>query len=340
MVITQPFECGGQFAGFVFVSVLHERLELQDGELKDENLTVITFTASSKFLTATGRDAEDPQAVLPQTRLLETLVGVGSWAFSDRTASGKVRNFAVSPIFADTVYALGTWQPMSVAANAPFAIPPQFFPVIMSLTSPGIAIAAIHRLVICHIRRLRRQMLESAARRTLPTADHTSEVSAEIADIQMSFVEMAETVIRDEAELEQLVHNKNVLLKEVHHRVKNNLQLTSSIMNMQVRQVKSPEAKAAVQRLQDRGLGLVSIHRSLYRTENLDRVQTAQILAELTDQILTVGQGSDGAIALERQFDEVDFYPDQAGSLSLLEVEATTNALKYMGDSTGKNRCS
>ena len=210
VVITQPFERDGRFAGFVFVSVPHERLELQDAELSDENLTVITFTASGEFLTATGRDAEDPQAVLPQTRPLETLVGVGTRAFRDRTASGEDRHFAVSPIFADTVYALGTWQPMSVAANAPFAIPPQLFPVIMWLTSLGGAIAAIHRLVIRHIRRLRRQMLDFAAHRTLPPADNTGEVSAEIADIQMSFADMAETVIRDEAELEQLVSTNDV----------------------------------------------------------------------------------------------------------------------------------
>lgn len=275
--------------------------------MSDENLTVITFTAGGEFLTATGRDAEDPQAMLPQSRPLQKLVGVGTRAFSDRTASGKVRNFA---------------------------IPPQFFPVIMWLTSPGIAIAAIHRLVICHIRRLRRQMLGFATRRTLPPADSTGEVSAEITDIQVSFADMAETVIRDETELEQPVHDKNVLFKELHC-VRNNLQLISSIMNMQVRQVKSPEDKAAVQRLQDRLLGLASIHRS----ENLSKVQAAQVLSELTDQILTVGQGSDGAIALERQFDEVDFYPDQAGPLSLLVAEATTNALNYMGDSTGKSCC-
>lgn len=102
-------------------------------------------------------------------------------------------------------------------------------------------------------------------------------------------------------------------------------------MNMQVRQVKSPEAKAVVQRLQDRVLGLAMIHRNLYRTETLSQVRAAPMLADLTDQILAVGRENQGSLRLERHLDDVTLYPDQAVPLSLLVAEAVTNALKYVG---------
>ncbi len=54
---------------------------------------------------------------------------------------------------------------------------------------------------------------------------------------------MTETILHDEAEMEDVVHQKEVLLREVHHRVKNNLQLIASIMNMQMRRATSPEVR-------------------------------------------------------------------------------------------------
>lgn len=336
VVIMQPYYREQTFAGFIFLSIPHERLALRDSILPEAGFTVITLTGDGDVLTVSGEGVSDPQAVLPHSRRLTDLVSHGTWTFREVTASGETRAYAVSPIIDNTVYALGTWQPTVVGSGAPLAIPPQFFPLIMWLTSLGVALAAIHRLVIRHISRLRRQMRAFASDRRLPTDPEIGEVSVEIAEIRETFKATAETVLRDEAELEQLVHDKNVLLKEVHHRVKNNLQLISSIMNMQIRELKSPEARAAVQRLQDRVLGLATIHRSLYRTENLSQVQAAEMLSELTDQILAIGQGRDGTIAVERQFDEVTLYPDQAVPLSMLVAEATTNALKHAGTQDGE----
>lgn len=331
IVIMQPVYREARFAGFVFVSVPLELFDFQSAEPSQEDFTVIAFTANGQFLTGSGQNDETSVDVLPQTRSLASLVGSETTTFRERRASGDMRSFAVVPIFDDTVYALGTWQRTSIAAGGVLAIPPQFFPVIMWLASLGVAFVAIHRLVTRHIRRLRRQMRAFADSRTVPDGLESSNASAVITDIHHSFEGMVHKVLRDEAALEQLLHDKSVLLREVHHRVTNNLQLTISIMNMQMREVKSPEAKAVVQRLQDRVLGLATIHRNLYRTENLSKVHAALMLTEITDQILSLGQGADGSIAFDSQLEDVTLYPDQAVPLSLLVAEATTNALKYMG---------
>ena len=69
------------------------------------------------------------------------------------------------------------------------------------------------------------------------------DAAVEIRDVGEAYLKMTDTILHDEAELENMVHQREVLLREVHHRVKNNLQLISSIMNMQMRQSHSSEAK-------------------------------------------------------------------------------------------------
>ena len=70
--------------------------------------------------------------------------------------------------------------------------------------------------------------------------------------MEVDFAQMTDRVLREEAEIENRLHEQKVLLREVHHRVKNNLQLISSIINMQMRQIDSPEGRLVLRRIQDR----------------------------------------------------------------------------------------
>ena len=337
IVIMQPVHQNDVFLGFVFVSVPLERFYLESMETSLHGFKVIAFTSDGEFLRAKGQENGYKKEILPQTRSLKSLAGDAISTFREQLESGETRSFAVVPILEDTIYALGTWQRASIAGGGLLAVPPHFFPIIMWLTSLGVAFTAIHRLVTRHIRRLGRQMRDFADNRTMPDEAQVANASAEIVDIQESFAEMAYTVLRDEAELEQLLHDKNVLLKEVHHRVTNNLQLISSIMSMQMRQVRSPETRAVLQKLQDRVLGLATIHRNLYTSESLSQVNAAKMLTELTDQMLALGRRSGQSIEFERRLEDINLYPDQAVPLNLLVAEATTNALKYMAGARGRN---
>lgn len=331
VTVSQPFFRNGEFSGFVFVSVPHENLAFGRQIAEGGGFTVVTFTAAGEILTAMGQQEANPADVLPVSRSLEELGSSSSVQFRDTSVSGERRSYSVSPILDGTVYALGTWVPTPYRTTGPISIRPEFFPMIMWITSLGVAFATVYRLVIRHLSKLRRQMRAFAQTRRLPETSNDRDVSGEIRELQQSFADMAETVLHDEAEMEQLVHDKNVLLKEVHHRVKNNLQLISSIMNMQMRELKSREAKAAVRRLQERVLGLATIHRNLYRTENLSKVNAPQMLTELTDQILALADAGKGSFDVDRKFADINLYPDQAVPLSLLVAEATTNAMKYVG---------
>nr|WP_275296970.1 sensor histidine kinase [Jannaschia sp. Os4] len=139
---------------------------------------------------------------------------------------------------------------------------------------------------------------------------------------------MAGSILRDEATLEDNLREKNVLLKEVHHRVKNNLQLISSVVNMEGRRVADAAARAPLGRLQDRIMGLALVHRALYQSDDLHRIDLRRLLRELAQQAGQGGAALGPAPAVEGP-DGIALDPDRAVPLSLLVSEALTNAQRH-----------
>jgi two-component sensor histidine kinase len=148
-----------------------------------------------------------------------------------------------------------------------------------------------------------------------------------------AYEQMTDTILHDEAHLEDMVHQKEVLLREVHHRVKNNLQLIASIMNMQMRRTSSEEARAIMRGLQDRVMSLATIHRELYQTAGLSDIHADELLSTIVGQIVKLSDRPDRRISVHADFDQIRMVPDQAVPLALLLSEAVTNALKYAVDS-------
>ena len=123
------------------------------------------------------------------------------------------------------------------------------------------------------------------------------------------------------------------MLKEVHHRVKNNLQLIASIMNMQSRAAESEETKSTLSSLQRRVNSLAMLHRTLYTAPDTSTVDTAELIeAVVRDVSLLL---PDGVRAIDSDIDSVLLYPDQAVPLSMILAEALTNAVKYAGGVDG-----
>ena len=201
----------------------------------------------------------------------------------------------------------------------------------MWIASLIVAFWSLNRLAIRHIRKLGRQMRQFALNRTLLRQTLGAGVPTELIEMETSFIGMAEPILRDEATLEDGLREKNILLKEVHQRVKNNLQLISSIMNMQIRQAKSPDAKQVLQRLQERILSLATVHKNLYQNDNLVRIEAGVMLKEIVNQLLTVGLPPGSNVAVQQSYEDITLEADDAAPLMLLVSEAITNLLKYLG---------
>ena len=117
---------------------------------------------------------------------------------------------------------------------------------------------------------------------------------------------------------------KDATIREIHHRVKNNLQLIASIMNMQMRQTRTAEAKGVLRGVQERIMSLATIHKSLYQTTGLSDIRANELLADIIRQTLRMATGPGKRINVSTDFDAISLTPDQAVPLSLLLTEAMT----------------
>ena len=151
--------------------------------------------------------------------------------------------------------------------------------------------------------------------------------------MSQTFHNMARILIRDEEAMEASVNEKTVLLKEVHHRVKNNLQLIASIINMQIRVIDHDDAKRVLRSVQDRVASLATIYRNLYQAEHLDSVQADLLIRDIINQMANASVGPGAGLRIDTQLEPLVLMPDQAVPLTLLATEAFTNALKYSGAS-------
>lgn len=292
---------------------------------------VLTFNDTGEILSSLG-ERDQLTALLPQGLTPANLTEHRARAFSTLDRKGNDRIYTVVPVEADQLYILGIWDAQTgVEEQSGDRLPPILFPALMWLTSLAVVLFAIHRLVSRHVRSLRRQMVRFARdRKVSEKASGSRDMPAELHEIQTSFNNMAYSIIRDEATLEDAVHEKNVLIREIHHRVKNNLQLISSILNMQIRDAQSDETRSVLRRVQDRVLSLATIHRDLYQANSAGRVNVGNLLKEIVQKSVEIGAETATAVRVETDIDDVHLYPDQAVPMSLLAAEAATNAMKYV----------
>lgn len=333
-VISEPFFVDDTFAGFVSVSIPHSGLpETSEGmeELGLEEL--ITFNKEGTMLTSrTGLDAATRE--LPADRQLAALSINQSQTFRTANRNGIERRYSIVTIEGSPAAVMAVWRigEGSVGA-AGFPLPPFVFPILMWIASMGVAMLAMHTLVLRHLHRLRRRMNAFAdTRKTDAAYPEQAVVPTEIEMVEQNFEQMSQEIMRDEAVLEDALREKGVLVKEIHHRVKNNLQLISSIMNMQIRSAKLEETKTVLRRVQDRVLSLATIHRDLYQSQDQGRVNVGALTTEIVENSAEFVNGEGRQLSVTTSIENVLLYPDQAVPLSLLVAEAVTNAMKYIGD--------
>lgn len=126
----------------------------------------------------------------------------------------------------------------------------------------------------------------------------------------------------------QLVDEKEWLLKEIHHRVKNNLQIVISLLNSQSAYLDNEDALLAIQNSQNRMHAMSLIHQKLYQTENLSSIEMGWYIKELVNY-LTDCFITESKIRFEIDTDDIALDVAQAVPLGLILNEAISNAIKY-----------
>ncbi|HWA60954.1 MAG TPA: sensor histidine kinase [Caulobacteraceae bacterium] len=151
----------------------------------------------------------------------------------------------------------------------------------------------------------------------------------EIRDLAQTLDIMAETIAARDAALRESIVEKDDLMREIHHRVKNNLQIISSLLNMQQRALSDPAARAAMNDTRQRIAALALIYRALYQGPDLRRVNLREFLDELIAQLITGEPRQGGPIRTELDIESLVVDPDRLAPLALFAVEAITNARKH-----------
>ncbi|RMG63779.1 MAG: hypothetical protein D6722_17395 [Bacteroidetes bacterium] len=131
------------------------------------------------------------------------------------------------------------------------------------------------------------------------------------------------------ADLAQALDEKESLMREIHHRVKNNLQVISSLLRLQGRRLQDSGAKTAIEASQARLEAISLIHQFLYRDTEVTQVDLKAYLEELLTQLERLYQDTVGELETSRDIDTVDLDIDSVLPISLIVNELLTNAFKY-----------
>jgi two-component sensor histidine kinase len=153
----------------------------------------------------------------------------------------------------------------------------------------------------------------------------------EIRILANDMLQMAHTITERNHNLETLVKEQKTLTMEVHHRVKNNLQIVTSLLSLQAFRIVDPAARMALDQTRNRMGALALIHRLLYEqsdTQNVQRVKMSRLVSELCSQIRMTYRDKQN-VAFTCEAGDFELPIDNAVPLALFAVEAITNSYRH-----------
>lgn len=141
--------------------------------------------------------------------------------------------------------------------------------------------------------------------------------------------EMASAIHERNRSLRDALAQKSLLIKEIHHRVKNNLQVVMSLLSLQAKRLKDPVAQEALRDTSTRINALALVHRILYEIDDENTVDLQRLIEQLTEQTGEGFGGDDRSVRITADVIPRSVPSDMAVALSLFAVEAITNAFKH-----------
>jgi len=168
----------------------------------------------------------------------------------------------------------------------------------------------------------------------LASGDFKIEELPHIQHDNLDAIDRGVVMLGEHLEASKIEHEKNVLekenlLKEVHHRVKNNLQIISSLLNLQSKHTQSESAIVSLKQSQHRINSMAMIHEMLYKSEKIALINFEKYLKDLTNMLIESIKGNTHFIELNISAPEIYIDLDTAVSLGLLINEIVTNSIVH-----------
>ena len=250
--------------------------------------------------------------------------------FEADTRSGEHRVYSGAALAGRDVYVvlsapapgLWSWAVLNPIGNL-------LLPLAAWLTAFAAVMLVSERIVVRWLDYLERIAAIYARGRFTVRPVQAAHAPTEIRILAGTLDDLAETITtRDKALLDSL-SEKDALMREIHHRVKNNLQIISSLLSMQQRALKDEPAKAAVGDTRQRIAALALIYRTLYQSDDLRYADARVFLSDLVGQ-LVAGEAMRGPLVTSSvEADSLVVDPDKLAPLALWLVEAVSNAQKH-----------
>ncbi|MBT8385889.1 MAG: PAS domain S-box protein [Ignavibacteria bacterium] len=146
--------------------------------------------------------------------------------------------------------------------------------------------------------------------------------------IILTVQDITERIIADK-QIQNSLKEKEILLREIHHRVKNNLQTISSLLDLQAESINDSAALEAFRSSQSRIRSMALIHERLYKSENLSRIKAQEYIKNLTDYLEATYDSQAGNIKLKTNIQNILLNLDTAIPCGLIINELVSNSMKY-----------
>lgn len=259
------FDRSGEQVGVVAISLAYNAVapgEYSDSIALWRPAYLATFLGDGTMLLSSDPKIA-PDDVIPSPSDLAALTRIADRPAYVDDASGRHILSVVS--VTDDLYllsiwrrdAMTTWQQLS-------ALSPYLLPVLTWIAALAAAAFASSRLVVRHVRALARSMTTYVSTKQRHLLPDLSGAPAEIQSLHAAYEGLIRTIEHEEAELQNLLVDKDVLIREVNHRSGNSLQIIASIMRMYKRETTDPKLRAVLDGLINRVIALSSTHTSLY----------------------------------------------------------------------------
>lgn len=280
------FDRSGTQAGVVAISLAYTSVapgDYADSVALWRPAYLATFLGDGTLLLSSDPKAPLSQ-VIPASVDLKDLTRIADRPAYVDDASGRHILSVVS--VTDDLYLLSIWRQdrMSLWQQAS-AFTPYLIPVLTWIAALLAAAFASSRLVVRHVRALSRSMTNYVSTKQRLLIPDLKGAPAEIQSLHAAYEGLIRTIEQEEADLQNLLVDKDVLLREVNHRSGNSLQIIASIMRMYRRETTDPKQSAVLDGLINRVIALSSTHTSLYALSGQRDVAMDLVLANVVKRL-------------------------------------------------------
>lgn len=162
------------------------------------------------------------------------------------------------------------------------------------------------------------------------TAPDTAFRPREVARLSDALSAASAAIAERESALRAALEQRDLLMADIHHRVKNNLQIVASLLNLQADRAREPGASAEFAMARERVQALATLHQHLYMRRNYEQADLRPFLDDLCRQLSeTLGADRRNKVSIDIKVADIALPSDQAISMALLMTEAVSNAMRH-----------